>query len=514
MRRLASLVLLLFCVDSSSVVNSAAEDDELLRAWRGSHLCKGAVPRTPGSATGIEMEELTIARDGVARTVFYALNKSGGGDSYDVVFESGPARVQPEIVDNCDGSYEMSARLLEAGNYSWKLRLQWEGNEGLDERLDPSWGEPLRQGEGLWLKEKWRVKVREEDVRIPRDSCEGYDHPSRYVDVPPRGRVGSVYEDLWKKHRDDVFGIEDPADTWLTNWRPIDCLLSPKKKKKAPLAGKTIVFLGDSTLRIFFANFLQLAMGVRIRSCGPDHVATQHPCMCHGSFLLRLPTTVASDTCASLECVSLEDIDRKVSSKEERPPFKNETLFVYAFTSFADCTSVNEYPDLLKKCEKVSGTKAQLLQSFKALLPAADVVVSNLGEHVTLRGGLPGCLRATRHWLPVIADLSRKAKGRFLLDSQPVPYTASEHLGEDTKAGVGIRKGNNARVRACNDLQRHLLSDDDHTKNSTLAKHWTFVSGRFDAAWLAPEWHEKNVHYIASPVVNTLKRAILDTFAS
>ena len=483
----------------------------------------------------MQVKGTTVTAGSVATTVLVAVNGTGhplgrGGDVFEAVWIQGPARVAPDIVDRCDGTYEIRVRLRIVGKYTWKLRLQWDANHGLDERLDPEWGEPVLVARSDWLKHPWHVTVTPTTPMV-LPLCSG-DSKSQYVNVPTtRGKVGSLYKAAVTKHPHEAFGLANIDETWVDRWKPVACrfddedlttrrlvLKEQQTEFRSHLRGKTIAFVGDSTIRILYANFLRIALGVHIRS---GNEKRHH---CHGAYIAQINVTAPEDL--DLVCVH-EDI---ITSDDD-----DKIVVLYGFTSFVNCkeTTAANHPNLLEQCERASGTVGGLDQTLRGVLAHAAVVVANIGAHVcvqclsfsqsrraakadhscrfnnffdtiniatqvTGRGGVPACVKATRRWLPVVVDLSPGAV-RYLVDSLPVPYSTVEHVGEDLKAGIGIRKGTNARVKACNDIQKTLVSGD-----------WTWISGRFDAAWLAPEWHDAAVHYSPSPVVLTLRHAIFN----
>ena len=141
--------------------------------------------------------------------------------------------------------------------------------------------------------------------------------PENYESAPPRTFAESAskfYRGYWKQINNVLFACTlvgahgahvtldaaqkqflwgvDPRNalkvSWADRWTPTGCTYPAFPGQgvvRRALRGKTIVVAGDSEIRIFFINFLQIALGVHIAGC-----TTPNPraCLCHGAFEVRL----------------------------------------------------------------------------------------------------------------------------------------------------------------------------------------------------------------------------------
>jgi hypothetical protein len=252
-------------------------DREWLHRWKaGITSCKCRNTSTTSAArTKFTSAWQSVATSTVAEFSFTARTSSGnartcGGDTYYFYFVSGPERAFPDVIDHCNGSYSVRVRVGTNGSYAWQGVLQWQHNTGLDEELDPPTGSGHKYGDGEALMENMRLTaITPPDFEEPTRECIGIDHPARYVDVPQvSGAVGSLNLDSHSGDGSHSTGVTSDSPTWARKWKPFDCVrkFCSTQEHLMSLRGRMVMFVGDSTMRQLFVNFIPMVLGVSLVS--------------------------------------------------------------------------------------------------------------------------------------------------------------------------------------------------------------------------------------------------------
>lgn len=417
------LLMVLIVLAAATAPGGAAASD--LNAWRSRTLCsipKGGLTTSAASTTvppplsvslvaGVARVRLElVARDSSGRP------RANGGDSFAMRLVSGPERVHAEVRDLCNGTYTIAVDLAAPGTYVWGAFLEWTNNHALDERLDPvgrlnSLNAPLGCADALKMRRLRtpRGKVVGErkcqgklavTVRAPAAGsaptawplCVGWNHPGRYRGLPESVGAHGIGNMLGADHGQFLWGV-DPNTvlnvSWADRWTPTGCTYPAFPGHAAvrrALRGKTVVVAGDSEIRIFFINFLQIALGVHVVGCTTPPAR----CLCHAAFEVRLdvgnghppPKTM-------LQCHESHEALQAQLTKNgvviAPPRHADEVVLVFLFAPLYDCKTYLEHDSSklfdISACVQSSGS----FSAEKALLdhfaPRADVILFDIGLH-------------------------------------------------------------------------------------------------------------------------------------
>ena len=279
---------------------------------------------------------------------------------------------------------------------------------------------------------------------------------------------------------------------------------SPEALQKA-LAGRTVVFAGDSTVRLMFLNFLQIALRIGITEC-PGSAQAASRCLCHGFFEVRLDARVWPYGNQRIEChPHLKDATTIKRVKDE-----HEILLLFLTTPLLDCKVLN-FDDFgghfsMKSCLDSSGDYEDQKRFLTHVLPRADVALFSIGIHIVGRLGVIGCIESAEFWFPQLADLSANATLRFLMGSTPPsPVKQPEKISLPTAKEPYPHRETNARVAACNDYQ------GDFARRSR--GKWTYLGQILEMAFIAQEFAMSPPHFLGMPNLDILARALCGKFA-
>jgi hypothetical protein len=415
MRTIALVAIV--AVRVGDAVRAPADED----AWRSDKLCSvpAGGPTTSAVRTTVPPTRSVSLVAGVARvqTELVARDSSGrprvsGGDSFAMRLVSGPERVHAEVRDMCNGTYTIAVDLAVPGTYVWGAFLEWTGNHGLDERLDPvgrlkSLNAPLgcadaqngrRRAAGKTGKKKCQGRLIV-TVRPPAAGstpaawppCPGWNHPGRYRGLPAVVGAHGAHVTLDAAQKQFLWGV-DPRNalkvSWADRWTPTGCTYPAFPGQgvvRRALRGKTIVVAGDSEIRIFFINFLQIALGVHIAGC-----TTPNPraCLCHGAFEVRLDVKLPGNKTILYCHDSLDALQAEMAKNDTRiaaPPHADEVLLLFLFAPLTDCKAYLEHESSslfdMSACVKSSGNLPAQESLLEQLAARADVVLFDIGAH-------------------------------------------------------------------------------------------------------------------------------------
>ena len=196
--------------------------------------------------------------------------RTEGGDTFEMAFVSGPERSNPWVTDLCNGTYTIHVWLATPGTYTYLPRLQWINNEGLfDDWLASRDRAANHLGHVNSMDQKlrpWTVTVQNASIlasitngRSSLPICDTFHEPSRYVNTPfSHAPVSSAWQraHIAPPHRFYSWGDPRHADTltWAWKWREFGCERQScsHEELRDHLRGKTVLFVGDSTVRLQF----------------------------------------------------------------------------------------------------------------------------------------------------------------------------------------------------------------------------------------------------------------------
>lgn len=444
-----------------------------------------------------------------------------GGDTYLLMFDSGPERSMPHLTDHCNGSYTVSVQLSTPGHYSWNAVLEWDHNRGLDERKDPTGIGQRSAAIHQPLQRKWVVDLLPASQPAPRPQqpCSRTDTPARYVRLPTTGGAVASAFNQRKRSNPGLFNglLSSQRDTTpVDKWVPFDCVRQQctTAQLRHALSGRVIGFVGESATRQMHLHFITLALGVDvIEPCGCEagHGAC-NGCLCHGMFVTRVPV-VPGRAGQRIQAMCFENAASINATDLPAPPLNDEIVVTFQWLTGVACedgkgSNVTRWGISVSECKRISGDDVVQRRLMDWWLPQVHYPVVNLGMHETMRDGTRGCLNHFAKDIDWVSALTEKARMRFLLESTADvrSFSEAELLIGPPRPGQALPRGLlTTRHEYCALLQQEWARGQKGQDGGML--HWQYIE-RYAPSWLSPEWNENAVHYVAQPAILNIASAI------
>jgi len=281
------------------------------------------------------------------------------------------------------------------------------------------------------------------------------------------------------------------------------------------LRGRMVMFVGDSTMRQLFVNFIPMVLGVSLvgpPKCGHDKLLVCNKC--HGLMEVRIHVqrpwiSADSPTTTTLTQVCYSD-DATSELVLPRDPAADEIVLVSRWWAGLNC-EVFEKTIRPVDCLRVSGGDEIQRRHIELLGPRVHAVVAHYGTHPVVRGGTRPCLVGFANEIEWLRRVTTNAQHRILVDNNPseLAPTQKEKLNFLLRAEADRKElpsaWSNARIAYCNRAQRDWVYTQ--TSSQDLYPHWQWIE-RFQQAWLAPEWSSGGPHYSALPAAQLIGEAL------